>query len=278
MAYKIVADSSCDLNDDIKEKLNIKLVPFKLTIEDEHFIDDENIDMNRFIKKMKKSKSAIKSSIPSPGDFLEAFGDSENVFVITISKKLSGTYNSAILAKEMALKDNGDRFIHVFDSKSGSVGETLVALKLNELIKEGKSNKEIVNEVEDYTKDIETYFISQDLNNIIKSGRLSKTKGLVATILNILPIMGSDGDGNIVLIDKVRGKKRAFDRLVEIIGESKKSFKEKILGISHKNALSKAVDIKNEIQEKYNFKDIIIVETKGLSTGYINDKGVFIAF
>lgn len=278
MNYKIVADSSCDLNDDIKEKLNIKLVPFKLTIEDEHFIDDENIDMNRFIKKMKKSKSAIKSSIPSPGDFLEAFGDSENVFVITISKKLSGTYNSAILAKEMALKDNGDRFIHVFDSKSGSVGETLVALKLNELIKEGKSNKEIVNEVEDYTKDIETYFISQDLNNIIKSGRLSKTKGLVATILNILPIMGSDGDGNIVLIDKVRGKKRAFDRLVEIIGESKKSFKEKILGISHKNALSKAVDIKNEIQEKYNFKDIIIVETKGLSTGYINDKGVFIAF
>ena len=148
----------------------------------------------------------------------------------------------------------------------------------SELIKEGKSNKEIVNEVEDYTKDIETYFISQDLNNIIKSGRLSKTKGLVATILNILPIMGSDGDGNIVLIDKVRGKKRAFDRLVEIIGESKKSFKEKILGISHKNALSKAVDIKNEIQEKYNFKDIIIVETKGLSTGYINDKGVFIAF
>lgn len=278
MNYKIVADSSCDLNDDIKEKLNIKLVPFKLTIEDEHFIDDENIDMNRFIKKMKKSKSAIKSSIPSPGDFLEAFGDSENVFVITISKKLSGTYNSAILAKEMALKDNGDRFIHVFDSKSGSVGETLVALKLNELIKEGKSNKEIVNEIEDYTKDIETYFISQDLNNIIKSGRLSKTKGLVATILNILPIMGSDGDGNIVLIDKVRGKKRAFDRLVEIIGESKKSFKEKILGISHKNALSKAVDIKNEIQEKYNFKDIIIVETKGLSTGYINDKGVFIAF
>lgn len=278
MAYKIVADSSCDLNDDIKEKLNIELVPFKLTIEDEHFIDDENIDMDRFIKKMKKSKSAIKSSIPSPGDFLEAFGDSENVFVITISKKLSGTYNSAILAKEMALKDNKDRFIHVFDSKSGSVGETLVALKLNELIKEGKSNKEIVNEVEDYTKEIETYFISQDLDNIIKSGRLSKTKGLVATILNILPIMGSDGDGNIVLIDKVRGKKRAFDRLVEIIGESKKGFKERILGISHKNALSKAVDIKNEIQEKYNFKDIIIVETKGLSTGYINDKGVFIAF
>lgn len=278
MAYKIVADSSCDLNDDIKEKLNIELVPFKLTIEDEHFIDDENIDMDRFIKKMKKSKSAIKYSIHSPGDFLEAFGDSENVFVITISKKLSGTYNSAILAKEMALKDNKDRFIHVFDSKSGSVGETLVALKLNELIKEGKSNKEIVNEVEDYTKEIETYFISQDLDNIIKSGRLSKTKGLVATILNILPIMGSDGDGNIVLIDKVRGKKRAFDRLVEIIGESKKGFKERILGISHKNALSKAVDIKNEIQEKYNFKDIIIVETKGLSTGYINDKGVFIAF
>ena len=278
MDYKIVADSSCDIDEDIEKELNIELIPFNITVEDKEFRDDKEIDMDNLVKSMLASPNPIKTSCPSPGDFLEAYERAKDIFVVTIADKLSGTYNSAILAKDMALEKNPEKFIHVFDSKGASVTETLTALKIDELIQKGLSNEEIVEKAEDYIDGVKTYFISEDLSNLVKNGRISKTKGLIATVLNFKPIMGADDEGNIYLIENIRGSKKAFKRLVEIIGESKKDFKERTLAISHANALEKAMDLKEKIQSLYNFKDIIIVETKGLSTAYVNNEGIILAF
>lgn len=278
MDYKIVADSSCDLNEELEKKLDVSLVPFNISVDDKHFIDDENLDVQELIKTMKKSPNPVKTSCPSPGDFLERFKKAKDIFVVTISANLSGTYNSAVLAKEMALDEDPNKFIHVFNSKSASIGETLIALKIDELLKKKLSNLEIVEKVEKYISEMKTFFISESLDNLVKNGRISKTKGLIASVLNFRPIMGADDEGNIHLVENHRGNKKAFNRLVELIGETRDDFQDKVLAISHANALDKAMDLKEKIEKKYNFKEILIIETKGLSTAYVNDGGVILAY
>ena len=125
---------------------------------------------------------------------------------------------------------------------------------------------------------MKTFFILESLDNLMKAGRISKIMGHIASALSIKPIMGGDENGTIKLIEKVRGSKRAFKRLVEVIGEQGEGFEDKILGIAHCNALDKAEELKKRIEEKYKFKEIIIVETAGLSTAYANDGGIIIAF
>lgn len=262
----------------MEEKLNISLVPFNISIDDREFVDDENLDLKKMVKEMKASPNPIKTSCPSPGDFLEKFKEAKDIFAVTISANLSGTFNSAEVAKEMALKEDPNKFIHIFNSKSASIGETLIALKIDELIKKKLSNMEIVESVEKYIGEMKTFFISESLDNLVKNGRISKTKGLIASVLKFKPIMGADDEGNIGLIENHRGSKKAFNRLVELIGETKSDFQDKILAISHADALDKAMDLKKKIEERYNFKEILIVETKGLSTGYVNDGGVILAY
>lgn len=278
MEYKIIADSSCDLNEEMKKNVDVTLIPFNISVEGNEFIDDKNLDLSRFVREMKASPNPIKSSCPSPGDFLEKFKRAKNIFVVTISANLSGTYNSAEVAKEMVLKEEPDKFIHTFNSKSASVGETLIALKIDELIKEKLDNIEIVERVEKYISEMKTFFISENLDNLVKNGRISKTKGLIASVLKFKPIMGADDEGNIGLIENHRGSKKSFNRLVEIIGDTVDDFQDRILAISHANALDKAMDLKKKIEERYNFKDIVIVGTNGLSTAYVNDGGVILAY
>lgn len=277
MKTKIVADSSCDLNESLEKVMDVDLVPFKIDVEEQSFIDDESLDVRELINAMHNSPNPIKTSCPSPGDFVEKYRDGDNIFVVTISEQLSGTFNSALLAKKMIMEEFPNKFIHVFNSRSASVGETLVSMKIHEYIEEKLTNSQIVEKVENFIDGMKTYFISEDLSNLVKNGRISKTQGLIANVLNIKPIMAGAPDGNIVALEKVRGSKKAFKRLVELIDETGVKFEERIVAISHANALQKALDLKEDLK-KYNFKDIIIVETKGLSTAYVNDGGVILAF
>lgn len=277
MNYRIVANSSCDLNDELRSRLNIGLVPLNIDVDGQTFRDDDSIDVPKLIKAMKKGINPVRTSSPSPGDFLKEYEKSENIFVVTLSSALSSTYNNAVLAKNMAL-EKGNKFIHVFDSLSASIGETLVSIKIHDLVQQKFNKEEIVSRTEEYIKGMKTFFILESLDNLIKAGRISKVMGHIATALSIKPIMGEDGKGNIKLVEKVRGRKRAFRRLVNIIGEQGEKMEQKILGIAHCNALDKAEYLKKEIEKRYKFKEIIIVETAGLSTAYANDGGVILAF
>lgn len=272
-----MADSSCDLNNELKEKMDIGLVPLKIDAGGKTFVDDENLDVDELIDTMANSHKPVKTSSPSPGDFLKEYEKGDNVFVVTLSSALSSTYSNAILAKNIAL-ETSNKFIHVFDSLSASIGETLVSLKILESIQNNLKPKEIVKKVEEYIDEMKTFFILESLDNLMKNGRISKTMGHIASALSIKPIMGGDDDGTIKLVEKVRGSKRAFNRLVDIIGEQGGQFEEKILGIAHVNALEKAEELKKTIEERYNFKEIIIVETRGLSTAYADDGGIIVAF
>ncbi len=277
MDIKIVADSCCDLSEEIKKKTNIDIVPLTMRIGEKEYVDDDTLDKQDYIKAMKESRTAPSTSCPAVYDFMEKFREAKNIFVVTISSKLSGTYNSAMQAKQAILEEAGDRFIHVFDSMSACIGETLVSLKIHEHIKNNLKNLEIVDRVNSYIKEMKTFFVLENMDNLVKSGRLNPLVAKAAGILNIKPIMGSD-NGNIRLVDKVRGYERALKRLVEVIGEEGSRLEEKVLGIAHCNCLQRALDFKNRIMERYNFKDIIIVGMSGISSTYANDGGLVIAF
>lgn len=275
---RIVADSSCDLTEDIQQKMDITLVPLTITVGNRHFKDDETLNIDEMLTEIDSTTDVPRSACPSPQDFMNAFIEKGSVFVVTITAALSGTYNSAVLAKELFLQEQQDKFIHIFDSKGSSVKETLIAMKINELILNGKSENEIVLEVEQYITKMKYFFQLGSLDTMIKNGRISKLKGMLAGVLNIKPILYATPNGEAELFENVRSEKKSVQRLVEIVGEHCTDFSDRILGISHCYAPEKAELLKKEIESRYNFKEVFIVPTKGLSSLYVAKGGVTIGF
>lgn len=275
---RIVVDSSCDLTDEIKETLDVTLVPLTISVGDRHFKDDATLDVEEMLKVIESSSDVPRSACPSPQDFMDAFMEKGSVFVVTLTAALSGTYNSAVLAKELFLQEYHDKFIHVFDSKGSSARETLIALKIDELIKGGLGENEIVQEVESYIQKMKYFFQLGSLDIMIKNGRISKLKGMIGGLLNMKPILQATPNGEAELFENVRSEKKSIKRLVEIVGDQCADFSDRVLAISHCFALEKAEELKSEIEKQYNFKKVFIVPTKGLSSLYTSRGGITIAF
>ncbi len=278
MKFKVVADSCCDLNKVLRKSMDINLVPLTIHIDDKVYVDDKNLDIKELLRVMSSSESAPKTASPSPGDFINEYEEAENTFVVTLSSMLSSTYNHAMMAKKMVLEDFPNKFIHVFDSFSASVGETLISLKILETLKYEQNPNKIVEKINEYIGNMKTFFVLESLENLIKAGRISTLKGKIASLLSIKPIMRGTEKGEIALVENVRGSKKALKRLAEVIGEQGEKLEDRILGIAHCNCLEKALKFKEDVQQRYKFKDIIIVETSGISTVYANDGGLIIAF
>jgi DegV family protein with EDD domain len=278
MKIKIVVDSCCDLTDDMKKEMNIEIAPLVLQLGNKSYIDNESLDVKQYIKDMAACEVAPKTACPSPEEYMQKYKGEESTFVVTLSSALSGSYNSAMVAKDMFLEEVGNKFIHVFDSLSASVGETLITLKINDLAHLNLSELEIVDKVNKYIKDMKTYFILENLEHLAKAGRLNPIVAKIASMLSIKPIMGGTEEGTIKLVEKTRGYKKAIRRLAEIVGEEGKNLEEKVLGIAHCNCLDKALEFKEEILKYYNFKSIFIVETGGLSSTYADDGGLIVVF
>lgn len=275
---RIVADSSCELTEKMKAAYDITLVPLTISVEDRHYRDDEDLDVEAMLDDVAQSKEVPRSSCPSPQEFIEAFKKAGSIFAITVTAALSGTYNSAMLAKDMFLQEQQERFIHVFDSKGSSVRETLIAMKIGELIDKSFSEHEIVEEVNRYIENMHFYFQLGSLDTMIKNGRISRLKGIIANALNIRPILRANAIGEAELVENVRTEKKSIQRLVEIIGASCDDYPARILGISHCDALEKAEKLKAAIEEQYDFKEVFIVQMRGLSSLYTNRGGITLSF
>ena len=274
---KIVADSSLDTDKDILDGIKVEKVPFKINLDDKVHVDDENLVMNEYVREMQAS-SSFSTACPSPMEYLECFEGDEDVFGITITSKLSGSYNSAKIAMEMYFEEHRDskKRIHIFDSKLASVGETLIAMKIKEL--QGTLDfDEMKKRVQEYVDSLTLFFISESLDNLMKAGRLTKVKGTVAKMLNIVPLMTTN-DGEIELFEKARGKKKAFKKLIESVAAQRADFSDRVFAIAHADNLEMANKIREEIEERLNFKKVIILPMSGLNTLYADYKGIIVAF
>lgn len=278
MIKRIVGDSCTDLNKELKENLEIEIVPLRIFLGEKEFVDKKDFDAKGFLQEMIEYDDVVKTSCPSPEDYLKVIEGEGSIFIVTLSKELSGSYNAALLAKKLYHEENDDnKFIHVFNSRSAAVGQTLIAMKIKECIDLGLNDQMIVDRVEAYIESQQTFFILESLDNLIKNGRITKTKGFIANTFNIIPIMGSTPKGTIELKAKGRGS-RAYKKMIDLIVKQVIDPEEKILGITHVDNKAQADKIKKMIQDQINFKDIIIVDARGVSTSYADNKGIVIAF
>ena len=276
MKINIVADSSCDLPEKYLKK--IKLAPMTLKFKNEIFKDRVDISPKEFYKKLKSIDYSPGSAAPSPGDFLDKLKDDHDNYIIAISSALSSSYNNAVIAKDMFVDKVNDGFVHVFDTLNASVGEGLIILKLLELREKSMDNSTLVNELGSYIEGLNTFFILEHMDNLINSGRLNKIMGKIVSLLNIKLLMGKDENGAIKLYDKIRGSKKAFETLLDYIEEYGSDLENKYLGIAHYDCYEKAKRFKEEVEKRYNFKEIIITEMGPTIATYADRDAILISF
>ena len=278
MRYKIAIDSCGELLDEWKNDERFETVPLTLMVGAEQIIDDETFNQKEFLKKVADCPECPKSACPSPERYMKAYDcEAEHIYAVTLSSELSGSYNSALLGRNLLLEDQPEKKIHVFNSCSASVGQTLIAMKIQECEEAGMSFEEVVAAVEHYIKGQHTFFVLENLDTLRKNGRLSKVKALVASALKIKPVMGSTDEGNICQLDQARGMNRAMIKMVEQIIEKTPDSEEKVLAISHCNCPARAQVLKEAFQERMKTGRIIVLDTAGVSSMYANDGGVIVA-
>lgn len=274
MEYKIITDSCCDFNKSIKNETNITKVPLTINMGVQSFCDDDSFNREGFILLMKHFKGTFTSACPSPMDFFEAFEKDKINFVVTLSKNLSGSYQSAVIASEMA-KENKIKVI-VFDSKTASCGILLICLEIRKLCEKISDENIIYDKVTKFINLTNTFFLSETLDNLVKNGRINKITGLLTSLMNIRAVLGSDGDGNIKFFGKARSKDKAKALLIDTITRS--CHGRETLIISHCGNLTAAVELKKYFEDNKLFENIIITETGGISSMYAGEKGIVAAF
>lgn len=280
MSIQIIVDSCCDTTHALRNALKFHIAPLTVSAGDKSFFDDGTIEVHQLLAAMKATREPAASACPSPESYAQLMRQSDSSVVVTLSSKLSGSYNAAMVAKEMVLEESPEKQIHVFDSESASAGELRIALLLREWIDGGMDFSTLVQKAEEFIATMKTYFVLDDLSNLVKNGRISKMAGMMGTMLNIRPIMGENGKGEIIQLDKVRGTQNAMNRLIEIVAEHLKSMQHasKTMVISHCNCPERASQLKESLLKACPaLKEIILVPTGGVSTVYANDGGIVLA-
>ena len=278
MSYKIAIDSCGELLKEWKEDKRIESVPLTLMVGGENIIDDETFDQKSFLKKVAECPECPKSACPSPERYMKAYEDEpEHIYAVTLSSELSGSYNSAVLGKSLYLEEHPEKKIHVFNSKSASGGESLIALKIIECEDKGYDFEEVVRTVEEYIEEMSTFFVLENLETLRKNGRLSRVKALVASALKIKPVMGSTPEGTICQLDQARGMNKAIVKMVDHVGEKGINIQSKTVAITHCNCPERAKMLEEAIRERLHPANIVVMDTAGVSSMYANDGGVIVA-
>lgn len=273
MKYQILVDSASDLKNNYLNEPDIgfKVIPLTIHAGEKEFVDNETLSIDEMLTTIHSHKKST-TACPAPQTFLDEFSKAEFTFVVTITSKLSGSYNSACVARDsFDKKDN----VFVIDSKATSGTEVLIVEKLVALIKEGLSYQDICNKITEYRDEKELFFILQRFDNLVANGRMSKIAGMLANALVIRPICVAN-NGEIKIAKKVIGVKNAFTKMIQMIGEKIKNIAEKVLIITHCKAENEALKIKEEVEKTYNFKEVRVQPMGGLCSYYALEKGIIV--
>ena len=282
MHYKIIADSCCDYVQQGEDILSfVTRVPLSIDLDGRTFIDDGTVDCAAFLADMAKSRTAPRSACPSPMAFAEACkGPQQDIYIVTLSAKVSGTYDSACTGAQMAMAADPTKHVHVFNSHSAAAGEVALCLKLQELAQQGLSFQQVVEAGEAYVASLTTDFVLEDLDVFRKNGRLSHLQAIATSALRIKLVMGADEEGAIVVRAKGLGINRARTALVEHEKSIRDSqpCQDRLLVITHCNCLERAEEVRKRILAVCPFRDSMICRPSGISTMYANDGGIVLAF
>ncbi len=277
MSYKVIVDSCGELTEEMKASGNFETASLTMEVGGVRIMDDASFDQADFLRRVAECPESPKSSCPSPEDYIEKYRcEAERVYAVTLTAELSGSYNSAVLAKNLYIEEYGEKNIHVFNSRSASIGETLIAMKVQECEETGMTFEQVVDTVERYIDGQHTYFVLENLDTLRKNGRLTGIKSLVAGALNIKPVMAATPEGTICQIGQARGIKKALAKMADQIAEETQEAEEKILAISNCNCRERAREVERMLLAKMKVKASFIIDTAGISSMYANDGGIIV--
>ncbi|MFI3115034.1 MAG: DegV family protein [Clostridia bacterium] len=278
MKWNIVTDSGSDL---AKEKpsddIGLSVVPIIVMVGETEYIDDTNMDILELLDAMSKEKISLSTACPSPHAFFEEYKKADFTICITITSGLSATHNSAVLAVDMLKEEFPDKKVLVIDSKATATKMVVIKRKAEKLIREGKTFEEISEILPKYAEDAGFVFALGAYDNLVKTGRMSKTAGLLATTVGIRAVATASEMGTIEVIKKPRGEKNAINEMVEYAKIHKK-IEDSFVVIGHCNNLEGAMKLKEKVIQELNPKEIEITECSGLNTFYTMQNGLLLGF
>lgn len=277
----ILVDSCCDLSPELLKQTGASVAPLTITLDGVDYLDDGSVDIPSYIEAMRACKSPARSACPAVTLYAQEMEKDGDCFVVTLSSKLSGSHNAALIGRDMALENVPGKRIHVFDSESASAGETYLALMLRDLIEAGQSFEEIVAAVEEKIRSLHTLFVLDSLDNLVKNGRVNRAVALIAGMLSIRLVMSDDGSGAIKQIGKARGIKAALSQMVDTCRKHTEGLAagSQRLVLSYCNCLERAKQVQQMIRERCPaIGEIVMTPTSALSSMYAYDGGIVIAY
>jgi DegV family protein with EDD domain len=272
---QLVTDSSADIPKELLEEYDINVVPLTISLDGVDYKEGIDLTPKEFYVKMFNSNNLPKTSQPSPGVFAEVFKElSEKgpVMCLTISSGLSGTYQAALVGKEMSGID-----VKIVDTWAGSLAHGLQLIEVRKLEQQGKSIDEIVEYLEEYKKKSNILIMLDTLENIVKGGRLSRFQGSIAKMLNI-KILLHNVKGKVEILEKIHGRKKFLNRVLDIIAERKEDFSDTVFGITHIDNIKDAEFLKGEIMRRFTPKDVIINYMGATMGTYAGRDGMILSF
>lgn len=272
--FKIVSDSSCDIFR--VEGIDFKSVPLKIIAGDKEFTDIETTDVKSMITYLREYKGKSGSSCPATSDWLDAFEGGDEIFAITITSGLSGSYNSACVAKDMYLEKYPEKKVFIIDSLSTGPEMTLIIEKLKELHEEGKSFEEIIEEIKEYQKKTGLAFLLESLKNLANNGRTSHAVAAITSILGIRLIGRASDEGTLEPLNKARGDKKAISVLLKSMIDN--GYKGGKVIISHCLNENSANSLKEKIQEIFLSAQVKIQSAGILCSFYAEQGGLLVGF
>lgn len=269
--FKIVADSSANIRD--SRAVN---VPLKIGTDERSFVDDETLNLSEMVEYLASYKGRSGSACPSSENWLSAFGDAQYVFCIVMTSNLSGSYNSARIAKEEYEETYPDRKVCVIDSLSTAGEMELIADKIRELIDAGKDFDAICAEVAEYQKKTHLLFCLKSLTNLANNGRVSAAAAKISSILNLRIVGKASSEGTLELLSKPRGDKNAHLEVVKYMKEAGYCGGRAIIG--HCFAMDQAIALSEVIKKDFPQADIKINECGALCSFYAENGGLLIGY
>ena len=274
MNYKIVSDSSADMLE--LGGADFESVPLKIITDAREYVDDESLDVSEMLGELKKYNGKSKSSCPNSEEYLRAFGDAENVFCMTITSGLSGSFNAASVAARTYSEEHPDRRIHVIDSLSTGPENALLLEKLASLIAENGDFDTVVEKITEYHKHTRLIFALESMHNLSRHGRVSPIVAKLCGVLGIRVIGRASEVGTLEIIEKTRGERAALSDIVKDMG--KDGFVGGRVRIHHADNPRAAELLKEKILEKYHGADVIVAPARGLCSFYAEAGGLLVGF
>ncbi len=258
---KIFTDSTADLPLSYRQEWGIGVVPLKVHIDGESYLDGVTLQAEKFYKMLPQASQLPTTSQPSPHEFCEAYREAaengaKQILSIHISSRMSGTLQSARLAKEMVAEEGIE--VTVFDSKTVSLPLGMIVLAAARAAKQGKSLEQCVALVEKYRQHQNLFFLVDTLEYLHKGGRIGKASALVGSLLNIKPVMSINSEGEVFAVEKVRGKKKAFRRIVDLMSQAVKPGSAVRIGLLHADNLEELEKNAKQLIEMYDVKEKIL--------------------